>query len=438
MKETKVVAVVTLDVRDTLATVAPDQRIRRRKSMSRRSGQKGSVVRKGTMWHVRYYVDVPNQDERQRKSAAIGPCVGPQKLTKSEAQRKAADILTSLGVNTEEHLQRALNPNPFTFRQRVEWCRNNRSAWTEGKPSAIVSMESCLEKHILPRFGDLPLESVDETAVQEFISDLKRRTFERKNQKGDVIKRYRLSRKTILNVIGVIKLVLGKRVWGLWELDLGKRVKPVQPYFTDEQLTKIIQAAEGQYKVLFAVLAGTGMRIGEASGLYVEDVDLEHGVISIRRAVWNGTEQTPKTAAGVREIDIAPELVQTLREYIGTRKDGRLFTARNGSPISANNVLKRVLHPILKKLGLPTAGRLLHAFRHSRVTALRKKGTPEHLQLQWIGHSSLAVTDQYNHTDQELDYRREMAALAGLNFVIGPKLDPMDPTEGTAKRLATD
>lgn len=377
------------------------------------------------MWHIRYYVDVPGQNERQRKSVPVGPCVGPHKITKSQARLKGMELITSLGVNTQEHFDRAVNP--FTFKQRVEWCRQNRSAWTEGKPGPVRTMESQLEKHILPRFGDMLHQDVDETAVQEFISDLKRRTFERRNKKGDVIKTYKLSRKTILNIVGVIKLVLGKKVWATWELDLGKPVKPEQPYFTDEQLTQIIAAAEGQYKVLFAVLAGTGMRIGEAAGLHVEDVDLVNGVISVRRAVWNGIEQSPKTANGVREIDIAPELVQALKEYIGTRKTGRLFKASNDSPISANNVLKRVLHPILGKLGLPKSGRLLHAFRHSRVTALRKRGTPDDLLLQWIGHSSLAVTDRYTHTDRELAYRRQMADSIGLGFVIGPKVVELDP-----------
>jgi hypothetical protein len=64
----------------------------------------------------------------------------------------------------------------------------------------------------------------------------------------------------------------------------------------------------------------------------------------------------------------------------------------------------------------------------SCVTALRKKGTPEHLQLQWIGHSSLAVTDGYNHTDQDLEYRRQIADMVGLSFTIGPKMGHLDPT----------
>src|SRR5579872_2484407 len=88
------------------------------------------------------------------------------------------------------------------------------------------------------------------------------------------------------------------------------------------------------------------------------------------------------------------------------------------SPISGANILKRVLHPILKKLGIPKAG--LHAFRHSRVTMLRKRGTPADLQKLWIGHSSLRTTDRYSRTDQELEYRRLAASKAGLDLVVGP------------------
>jgi len=383
--------------------------------MSRRSGQKGQVVKKGCVWHVRFYVDLPGQEARQRKSVSIGPCAGPNKLTKTEAQRKGAEVVNSLGVNTEEHLQRA--SNPVTFKQRVEWCRNNKSAWLEGKPASVLSMESMISKHILPRFGDLPLHMVDETSVQEFVSHLKRTEFVMRKPNGDPIKNYKLSRKTILNIVGVVKLVLGKKVWATWELDLGKPQKPKQPYFNDEQLRRIITGCDGQYRVLFALLAGTGMRIGEASGLHVDDVDLTNCVITIRRAVWNGREQSPKTENAMRVIDIDPALAEMLRGHMG-EKTGRVFESQTGSPIAGNNILKRVLHPLLAKLEIPKAGN--HAFRHSRVTQLRKNGTPGDLQMQWIGHSSLRTTDQYSHTDQELEYRRLAASKAGLNLAVGP------------------
>jgi integrase len=160
------------------------------------------------------------------------------------------------------------------------------------------------------------------------------------------------------------------------------------------------------------------MRIGEAAGLHVADLDLDNCVIYVRRGVWNGKEQSPKTKNAVRQIDIDSGLADLLRPYLADRRTGRVFAARNCSPISGGNVLKRVLHPLLKRLGIPKAG--LHAFRHSRVTMLRKRGTPDDLQKQWIRHSSLRTTDRYSHTHEELEYRRLAASKAALNLDVGP------------------
>ncbi len=101
-----------------------------------------------------------------------------------------------------------------------------------------------------------------------------------------------------------------------------------------------------------------------------------------------------------------------------------MFEARNGSPISGNNVLKRVLHPLLKRLESRRPGYMRSGIR--AVTMLRKNGTPEDLQKQWIGHSS-RTTDRYAHIYEELEYRRLAASKAGLQSSL---LDPMDPIWG--------
>ena len=289
--------------------------------MRRRSGQGGQIVRKGKTWHVRFYVDVPEQRNRRRTSLPIGPAVGKEKLTKPEAARKAQNIIRDAGVNTAEHLEQAIQPKRVkTFAERVAWCRTNHKAWIDGKPGPIATMEGHLTKHILPKFGSLPLDAIDETAVQEFVADLKRSTFERRRGDGTLLKTYKLSRKTVLNIVGVVKLVLGRKVWMTWELDLGRPTRPKQRYFNQEQLARIIAAAKGQYRVLFALLAATGMRIGEAAGLHVDDLDLDHLVIYVRRSVWRGQELPPKTETAERQIDIDPLLAQMLREYLGYRE----------------------------------------------------------------------------------------------------------------------
>jgi len=389
--------------------------------MSRRSGQRGSIVKKGKNWHVRFYADVPGQEDRQRKSLPVGPCKGPNKLTKSEAERKGAETIAALGINTEQHLMAAINPAPvITFKDRVAWCRKYHKAWVEAKtPHSIATMESHLSKHILPAFGDRPVEQITEESVQEFIANLKHQTFELRDRKGAVVKRYQLTRKSILNIVGVIKLVVGRRVWMMWDLDLGKKRKAKQRYFTEEEVARIVDAEPDlQYKTLYLFLYGTGVRINEAAGLYVEDIDFDNNVVYIRRQVQRGKEYDVKTDNGYRIIDIDPSLPPVLRFYLAGRTTGRLFQARNGSPISDNNLRRRKLQPLLRKLGIPMGG--FHAYRHSRVTQLRKRGTPGDLQKQWIGHSSLQTTDLYSHTDEELEYRREAAKKVGPKLVIGP------------------
>jgi Phage integrase, N-terminal SAM-like domain len=231
-------------------TVAPDQR-RKGKSMSRRSGQKGQVVRKGAVWHIRFYIDVPGAEKRQRKSVLIGPAVGKEKLTKPEAIRKGAEIIAEMGVNTAQHLERAIAPTPvLTFGQRVEWCRRYHSSWTDSRPHTIHTMESAITKHILPRFGSLPLDAITETAVQEFAADLKQATFERRRKNGSLVKTYKLSRKSILEIIDLVKKIVGKKVWTTWEWKLPKAPRRQQRYFTQEEIQKIINAAHGQYRVL--------------------------------------------------------------------------------------------------------------------------------------------------------------------------------------------
>jgi integrase len=66
---------------------------------------------------------------------------------------------------------------------------------------------------------------------------------------------------------------------------------------------------------LVATLAWTGLRPAEAAALRWDDVDLETGVLRIRRAHWRGIVGGPKARASKRRIVMAPDLVATLRAH---------------------------------------------------------------------------------------------------------------------------
>jgi integrase len=228
--------------------------------------------------------------------------------------------------------------------------------------------------------------------------------------RSDGVKK-KLSPKSIRNVIGVLKLILGKKVWRDWNLVFPEDIDPdkEQRYFTQAEMIQIVNAADGQWKVLFALMAGSGLRIGEVSGLEIEDLDLSVGLIHVRRGIWKGRAITPKTKRGKRTVFIEPTLVRMLSSYLVGRTSGKVFQTKSGKPHSRHNVWRK-LKLILKSLGLPPGG--LHAFRHGRVSMLQANGMPGDLLLEQVGHSNLKTTSGYTHFDDA--FRQRMARVQGL------------------------
>jgi integrase len=230
--------------------------------MSRRYGQSGYVVKKGDSWHGSFYVDL--EDRRKRMSVPLGKL---DELTKPKAKRKLRDLLGQLGVNTEAHLLQTTKVCQ-AFEQESAWWRQNKLSLF--KPSCQETMGSHIDKYLVPRLGELSIDAVDERRVQEFIADLNRTE---------------LAPKSIRNIIGVLKLILGKRRWQDWNLVLPEIPEKEQRYFTEDEMRQIVNSVTGQWHALFATMAGTGLRCGEVFGLHVEDLDLSSNRIFVRRSV---------------------------------------------------------------------------------------------------------------------------------------------------------
>jgi hypothetical protein len=114
-------------------------------------------------------------------------------------------------------------------------------------------MGSHLEKYLMPQFGSLPMATIDENRVQEFIADLTRTEYAVSKDK-----KRRLSPKSIRNIVGVLKLIVGPRVWRDWNLRFPEIPFKEQRCFSPDEMLRIVDTATGQWKVLFATLAGRG------------------------------------------------------------------------------------------------------------------------------------------------------------------------------------
>jgi integrase len=69
-------------------------------------------------------------------------------------------------------------------------------------------------------------------------------------------------------------------------------------------MSSIVRKAEGQDQVLYALLAGTGLRVGEAFGLEIRHLSADCRTITVEQLCWEGDIQTPKTRNAYRKVDL--------------------------------------------------------------------------------------------------------------------------------------
>ena len=144
------------------------------------------------------------------------------------------------------------------------------------------------------------------------------------------------------------------------------------------------------------------------SGLRSTDFGPDRRVLHVRRSIWRGQEQEPKTSNAVRVVDIPELLAKELREYV-SGVNGYIFATKDGKPLQQRNVL-RALHT-RKTVGF-------HAFRRFRLTWLRKSGAPKDMERYWMGHAPEGVGDLYSKLKDDAAFRQEWAERIGLGFEL--------------------
>ena len=395
--------------------------------MSRRIGQKGNVFQHCKPWNPeapaygRFWVDVPGE-ERQRKTISLGGC-----RTRSIAKQKLREHIESTGVNSKEAF--TTNTAPVsTFRAQAEkWIATLPARRRKPvKPATIWGWQHALDKWLFPNLGDMNLADVGNGTLKGLI--------EKMVSAG-------LSAQSIVNYTKVVKMVVASAVNDEGEeiyprkwnhnfvgMPILKREEQHRPTVTEAELGEILASTSERWAVLFALLTGTGLRIGEALALKPTDLSADCRVLHVKRSIWHGQEQAPKTPNSVRVVDIAEPLARLLREYVAGKAE-YLFATKNGRPLQQRNVL-RALHATGKRVGF-------HAFRRFRTETLRRARVPEDLTKLWLGHSKQSVTDFYaSGLEKDEAWRREWCDRAGLGFTLDGLLGLQNAVEDTAEEAA--
>lgn len=381
--------------------------------LRRRTGQCGGVFQRGfaKLWNPkvtafgRFYVDISGSQTRKRRVVALGVCP-----TRTIARRKLREFLDQEGVNDSASL--LFNATPaLSFRDQAEkWIESLPARRRKPvKPATIHGWRHALSKWVLPTLGDLPVAEVSNAALKLLI---------------DKMAAAGLAPKTIVSHSLVVKLVVASvvnsegdqiypRKWNhdFCGMPIVQKAKQLRQTVTGDEVNTILAKALPRYVPLFALLAGTGLRIGEALALKRSDLSPECRVLNVQRSLWHGKEQDPKTPAAVRVVDIPEALATLLREYVAD-KAGYLFTTRKGQrPLGQRNAL-RALHDTGANVGF-------HALRRFRTETLRRIPVPQDLERLWLGHASATVTDWYARGLQlDKAWRTEWCNRAGLGFSL--------------------
>ena len=148
-----------------------------------------------------------------------------------------------------------------------------------------------------------------------------------------------------------------------------------------------------------------GLREGELLALRWENVDLEAGVLQVRRVLSEARSgrifEAPKSGKG-RSVRLTRKGLAALRAHRKRQleermsraglwqEQGLVFPSSVGTPLSARN-LQRHFKAVLERAGLPKSTRF-HDLRHTCATLLLKQGVHAKYVQEHLGHADIALT----------------------------------------------
>jgi len=160
-------------------------------------------------------------------------------------------------------------------------------------------------------------------------------------------------------------------------------------------------------RFLIEVLAGTGMRIGEALGLRHEDIDAARSLIRTRRRInSNGA----RVKGADRDVPVSAALIRLYTDYLVEEYGDldcdyvfvNLWGGTRGMPLRYWNVTELV-DRLRSRSGMKFT---VHMLRHTYATDLLRRGVPAEVVQKLLGHVSLTTTTTtYAHLEIE-DLRR--------------------------------
>jgi integrase len=361
----------------------------------------GSVrVRESTQ---KLFIDFQYRGQRCREQTALDNTSANRKKLESILKKIEAEI--TLGTfEYHRYFPNSSKAREFTKQAEVQrarethdtplfetfsrdWLDEMRIQW---RRSYISTMEGTLKNYLNPEFGEKEVGHITKKDILEFRASLAKVT----TRSGK-----RLSASRINRIMTPLRMILSEAAnryefsspyHGIKSLKVPRT--DVEP-FGIEEVKQIIDTVRPDFRNYYIVRFFTGMRTGEIDGLQWDHVDFQRRQILVRQALVNGQLEYTKNDGSFRTIEMSQMVIDALNDQKrATANMDFVFCSRNGSPLSHNNVTKRVWYPLLRHLGLRE--RRPYQTRHTAATLWLASGeSPE-----WIAR-------QMGHTTTEMLFR---------------------------------
>jgi integrase len=298
----------------------------------------------------------------------------------------------------------------------------------ELRPSTYESYEIHIKTHIKPALGNTPMSKLQANTLQAFYNE--KLTSGRTDGQGG------LSTRIVRYFHAIIRQALQQAVKeGLLARNVADATSPptiknkqMQP-LTEAGLLKFLRVAkDDRLFAAFLLAATTGLRRAELLGLCWDCVDLEKGVIAVRRQLLDlktglVLDDTVKTKSGKRNIALTNDAIRELKAHQERQlqekllageiyqDNGLVFCKEDGTYLGPDAFTK-LFQRYLAQAGLPRVR--LHDLRHTHATLLLQRGVPAKMVQERLGHSSITMTlDLYSHVTPEMQ-KLAAASLDGL------------------------
>jgi integrase len=266
---------------------------------------------------------------------------------------------------------------------------------------------------LMPVLESVPLERIEVEHVRELM-----------DQMTEAMEAEELAPKTINNTLGTLVVCLNAAVKDkLIVTNPALEVPKLPPahierdYLRLQEIPVYLDSCSEVYRPLAELLIGSGLRISEALGLQIGDLELEEsgGVIVVYRSRKKGKVGSTKSDR-FRSVEIGRGLSEVLQEQVARRRPmeggdrlvallyvmpvrvhkhdhGRWEGDGDGKALDRTTVSRDWHKATLEDAGLRDMP--LHALRHSAAAAWLAGGNSLRYVQQQLGHGDIRTTERY-------------------------------------------